>query len=79
MFEFIGVVIAEFLGVIVMEYLFGGILRSLRWVGYRIFSMFTNEMDVPISELREKHDASIWPWVIIFGLLGGLTTLLLAL
>lgn len=79
MFEFIGIVLIELIGVVVIEWLFGGVFKFLRWVGYRIFSLFTKEQGVPVSKLRKKHDGSIWPWVIVFGLLGSLTSLFFVL
>ena len=71
MLEFIGVVLVELVGVVVAEWLFGGIFKSLRWIGYRIFSLFNGEQDIPVSELGKKYDDSIWPWVIVAVLLGG--------
>lgn len=75
MFEFI----MRSLGVVLVEWLFGGILKGMRWVGYRIFSLFTGQVNVPVIELRKQHDDSIWPWVIISGLIGGITALIITL
>jgi hypothetical protein len=79
MIEFISVILAELVGVVVAEWLFGGLLRGISWIGYRLYSLFIGKQDVPVSALRKGHDDSIWPWVIVFCLFVGFPALIVAL
>lgn len=50
--------------------LFVAIFKFIQGIGLRVYSLFTGDIDLPISELRQKYDDSIWPWMIVAGLLG---------
>jgi hypothetical protein len=75
MIELISVLFLELTTILLSEWLFGGLFKSIGWSGYRIYSIFTGEWGVPVSTLRKTHDGSIWPWVLLSCLFGGLLAL----
>lgn len=77
MLELVGCIFMGLIAIILSEWLFGGILNTTGWIGYRAYSIFTGEWDVPVIELRKKHQDSIWPWVIVFTLFGTILYLII--